>query len=86
MDMTASANSPLIRVLLYTGIVVVMALAFVVVTPLMLIAGLLLLLVAGVVEIRAWFARAQQPNGALDNRRNVRVRPPDSTSESSDIS
>lgn len=28
-------------------------------------------------KVRTWLARAKQPNGALDGRRNVRVRTPD---------
>ena len=53
----------------------------VVVLPVMLVAGLISLGLIGALwawmAVRAWVARARAPNGALDGRRNVRVRMPD---------
>lgn len=52
----------------------------VIVLPVMLVAGLIGLAVLGALwawfAFRVWMARAKAPNGALDGRKNVRVRTP----------
>lgn len=52
----------------------------IVVMPVMLVLGLIGLAMLAILwawlGIRAWLARARSPNGALDGRRNVRVRVP----------
>jgi len=75
--MTASANHPLIRLLLYLALAAVMLVALAFSLVIIPVAGLLLLVVAGAVEARSWLARSHQPNGLLDERRNVHVRTPD---------
>ncbi len=51
-----------------------LVLGLIIFIPLAIFAGTLFLIWLGVVWVRLKFARAKQPNGPLDGRRNVRVR------------
>lgn len=61
----------LVALLFFLGLLAVGLIVFI---PLAIVAGLVFLVTLGVVWVRVRFARARQPNGALDGRRNVRVR------------
>jgi hypothetical protein len=59
-----------VALLFFLGLLV---LGLVIFIPLAIFAGALFLIMLGVVWVRLKFARARQPNGPLDGRRNVRV-------------
>lgn len=59
-----------VALLFFLGLLV---LGLVIFIPLAIFAGTLFVIWLGVVWIRLKFARARQPNGPLDGRRNVRV-------------
>lgn len=54
-----------------------MALIALVLLPLLVLMVLFSIVAFGTLRTRAWLLRQRQPNGALDGRRNVRVRLPD---------
>jgi hypothetical protein len=82
MDRLGSPNqsSPGFHPLAVILSLIVAAGLLVVVLPVMLVVGLiglgLLAILWAWLAVRVWLARAKAPNGALDGRRNVRVRTP----------
>lgn len=68
------ARSPLAQ-----GIGLFIAFVFLVLLlPLLLIGAIVAVVAVGVLAGKRWLAAARRPNGALDGRRNVRVRLPES--------
>ena len=61
------------RVALGAGLVAMAAVAILLIVPAIIIMLCVFLAGAGIAALRSLFIRAQQPNGALDGRRNVRV-------------
>ncbi len=60
-----------LALLFFLGLVVLGLIVFI---PLAIVAATVFLITAGVVWTRLKLAKARAPNGALDGRRNVRVR------------
>lgn len=74
MSFAASRPGFLARLSIALGAIVLTAIGVIVLVPIILIGLFFALCVVVGVALRVWLARARGPNGALDGRRNVRVR------------
>jgi hypothetical protein len=61
------------RAALWAGVIAMGAVAILLVVPAIIIMLLVFFAGAAVARVRSFFVRAQQPNGLLDGRKNVRV-------------
>lgn len=76
-DSVRSRPSLFARVALGCGLVVILALGLIVLVPLLLLGAVGAAFLVVTTWLRRFFVRAEQPNGMLDGRRNVRVISPE---------